>query len=105
MTDSSSTQATSKTTILDEAAELTSRDRQDVYGPPSRDFERIAGAWRSLFGWDVTAEQVALAMVIVKVSRLQTTPTHRDSVVDIAGYARCYEMTALDPALDPVTRV
>jgi hypothetical protein len=30
-------------------------------------------------------------MVLVKVARLVITPDHRDSIVDLAGYARCYE--------------
>ena len=34
----------------------------------------------------------ALYMVQVKVARLLNTPAHRDSVVDIAGYANTYGM-------------
>jgi hypothetical protein len=40
----------------------------------------------------VSAEQVALCMMLVKISRLCQTPDHLDSVVDIAGYSRTYEM-------------
>lgn len=79
-------------TILEEASRIVSGDRGDDYGHPGDDFERTAGAWAALFGWDVTASQVALAMIVVKLSRLQETPDKRDSVVDIAGYARTYEM-------------
>lgn len=78
-------------TILETAARLVDGDRGDAYGHPAEDFERTAGAWRALFGWDADARKVALAMVCVKLSRLVQSPDHRDSVIDTAGYARTYE--------------
>lgn len=75
---------------LEEAQELVHGARGDAYGHPADDFERTAGMWRALFGWDVKASDVALAMVCVKLSRLQQSPMKRDSVVDIAGYAEAY---------------
>lgn len=78
--------------VLEEAGRIVGGDRGDDYGHPGDDFARTAGAWSALFGWDVTPGQVALAMVVVKLSRLQETPDKRDSIVDIAGYARTYEM-------------
>lgn len=80
-------------TILDEAAKLTSQDRQAVYGHPADDYARTAAMWSAYLGVEVTALQAQMCMVLVKVSRLANTPTHRDSLVDIAGYARTYEMT------------
>lgn len=80
-------------TILDEAAQLTSTDRQAVYGHPADDYARTAAMWSAYLGVEVTALQAQMCMVLVKVSRLANTPTHRDSLVDIAGYARTYEMT------------
>lgn len=85
-------QPPSDETVLDEAHRIVGGDRGDDYGHPGDDFARTAGAWQALFGWDVTPAQVALAMVVVKLSRLQETPDKRDSIVDIAGYARTYEM-------------
>lgn len=82
----------SEENVLEEAGRIVAGDRGDEYGHPGDDFARTAGAWSSLFGWDVTPRQVALAMVVVKLSRLQETPDKRDSIVDIAGYARTYEM-------------
>lgn len=78
-------------TILAEAAELVDADRQVTYGHPRDDFAKTALMWSAIFGVDVTVEQVALAMCCVKISRLLQTPDHRDSVVDLAGYARTYE--------------
>lgn len=85
-------QPPSTETILEEAQRLVGGDRGTDYGHPRDDFARTAGAWAALFGWAVTPAQVALAMIIVKLSRLQETPDKRDSIVDIAGYARTYEM-------------
>lgn len=68
-------------------------DRQAVYGHPADDYARTAAMWSAYLGVEVTALQAQMCMVLVKVSRLANTPTHRDLLVDIAGYARTYEMT------------
>jgi hypothetical protein len=84
-------QPPSDETILDEAERLVGGSRGDDYGHPGEDFARTAACWSALFGWTVQPEQVALAMICVKLSRLSQTPTKRDSLTDIAGYARTYE--------------
>lgn len=78
--------------ILDEAEEIVNGARQTAYGHPIDDFTKTAKMWSGLFGVDITAEQVALGMMAVKMSRLLNTPNHRDSMVDIAGYAKTYQM-------------
>lgn len=80
--------------VLAEAAQLTNRTRKDVYAHPSINFDRIARLWSVILGCDVTPEQHALCMIAVKISRLVETPGHRDSLVDIAGYARTIELLA-----------
>lgn len=75
--------------ILNEAADLIDGDRNDVYGDPIEDFSRIARYWSILFGVEVTPEQVAQAMILMKVSRLEVGVAKRDTWVDIAGYAGC----------------
>lgn len=79
-------------TVLDEATQLTDRTRKDVYAHPSINFERIARMWSVILGVEVTAEQHALCMIAVKLSRLVETPGHRDSLIDLAGYARTIEL-------------
>ena len=77
---------------LETALRLTHGDRHQEYGHPAEDFERTAGMWQALFGWDVDPKDVPLAMACVKLSRLRQSPEHTDSVVDLAGYAEAYSM-------------
>lgn len=72
--------------ILDEAKNAVA-DRGKNYGNVYINHERIAAQWSITLGTEVTAEQVAMMMVQVKLARLMETPDHMDSWVDIAGYA------------------
>jgi precorrin-4 methylase len=63
----------------------------DDYGHPIHDFTRTASMWSTILGVEVTAPQVAICMILVKVSR-ETHKHKRDNLVDIAGYARTLEM-------------
>lgn len=78
-------------TVLQEANSLIYGDRQKAYGPPSEDFKRTAAFWTTLFGVEVTPEQVPMAMWLMKTSRLMNR-MKRDSIVDIAGYAGTLQM-------------
>jgi hypothetical protein len=87
-----------KPTILEEAGSLVDGPREATYGHPMDDFSAVGKAARELGvqpgAWlddGQNALHHALYMVLVKISRLIQTPDHRDSVVDIAGYARTYE--------------
>ena len=81
-----------KPSALMRAHKLVHDERQSDYGHPADDFSRTAALWRALFGWDADAKDVALAMVCVKLSRLQASPEHHDSIVDAAGYMETYRM-------------
>ena len=78
--------------VLTEANRLIHGDRQGVYGHPYHDFTRTATMWSGYKGIEFTPEDVAAMMIQVKLSRLANSPGHRDSVVDIAGYAGTLEM-------------
>lgn len=78
-------------TVLDEAARLTVGDRQADYGHPIEDHTRTATMWSALLGRPVTAEQVCLCMVALKLSRQCHRPK-RDNLVDACGYLRNVEM-------------
>jgi hypothetical protein len=79
--------------VLDEASKAVDGDRGDNYGHPYDDFGRVVEAANAL-GIDPLSGRLhhALYMILVKMSRLVQTPDHRDSLVDIPGYARTYEM-------------
>lgn len=85
--------------ILLQAEELIHGARNKDYGAPLDDFSKTAKMWSAVLGTEVTAEQVALCMICVKISRLCNTPGHLDSVIDIAGYAGTYEMVRDERAL------
>lgn len=83
--------------IFNEAAEaavtkglvVVQGDREQTYGSPTVNFENIARLWSVVAGAPITAHQVALMMVQLKVARLMNTPGHEDSWADIVGYVAC----------------
>jgi len=79
--------------ILEKANELVNGDRQQDYGDPKENHQRIANLWNayccrgdSYMRFD--PHNVAIMMMLVKVARLMNTPEHEDTWVDIAGYAQ-----------------
>mgnify|MGYP000275848153 CR=1 FL=1 len=62
-------------------------DRGAAYGDPKTQMEAIAQRWSTTLGTPVTAHQVALCMIDLKLARLAYDPRHADSVVDVIGYA------------------
>lgn len=85
---------TTRTSVLMEANKIVNGARNKAYGDAEDNFRNIAGLWEAYFtnkGSDVvvTPIDVANMMVLMKIARLQWTPSHRDSWVDIAGYAAC----------------
>lgn len=80
-------------TILQEAQRITDGDRAKAYGRALPDAERWAAIFGALTGFDVRPEHFPLALLATTLSRLSQSPRcyHRDSVVDIAGYARVVE--------------
>ena len=76
-------------TILDRAKSIITGNRQTTNGKPERSFHKIAERWSLTLGANVTAQQVALMMVDLKMVRALegvTTEGHDDHFVDMAGY-------------------
>ena len=72
-------------------------ERRRQYGPARPLFEQVARRWSATLGVDVTPEQVVLCMIDVKMARLAHDPAHRDSAVDVAGYAALLAELSSDP--------
>jgi len=73
-------------TVLQEAESLINGDRAATYGDAKESFNRIAGMWSAYLGTEVTGLDVTNMMILLKVSRTKGG-YHRDSYVDIGGYA------------------
>ena len=92
--------------MLEHAAKLVSGQRAQDYGDKTENHKRIATLWNiwlneSRMNDDglpskITAYDVAMMMLLVKVARLMHSPGHQDSHVDIAGYASILEEIASD---------
>lgn len=85
---------TPRAALLLEALNLVESDRNKDYGSPWDDFQRTARMWNAMWGgkadgtpfmpWDV-----AVALICVKLSRIQESLDKKDHWADIAGYAAC----------------
>ena len=80
---------TGRQVVLDTARGLVLRDRNQDYGSPEDDFRRTAAMWSAYTGHQFTPHDVAVMMILIKVSRLSESPGKLDHWVDIAGYAAC----------------
>lgn len=83
-------------TILQEAERIINGDRQGSYGPPEQSLGDIANLWSPYLGKEISAQDVANLMILLKVSRSKRG-FHRDSFVDIAGYAGLTEKLVPKP--------
>lgn len=76
--------------VLRTAESLVNGQRADDYGPPAGNFGRVAAMWSAQFAAKLkeplTADEVAIALVHLKLSRLANTPDHADSFIDACGY-------------------
>lgn len=96
--------------LLDKAKKYITQDRNNTYGPPHQDFQRVADMMTSLGfrgpgGGPVQAHHFAMVMVCLKLSRLVWSPLHDDNWVDMAGYAGCggeaAHLTLNPPSAEP----
>lgn len=72
--------------LLREAASVLI-NRRKQYGPASVLLDGVARRWSITLGHPVTPAQVVLCMIDLKLARLAVNSRHRDSAIDVAGYA------------------
>lgn len=60
--------------------------RVSVYGNPIDTYTRIAEVWSGILDHSVTATDVALCMIGMKLVRTQVTPDYSDNSDDVEGY-------------------
>lgn len=84
-----------RTALLSKAAAVVCGQRENNYGAPEDNFRRIARLWNAHL--ENTArpvllrpEDIPLMMALFKIARLEHSPSHEDSIVDLIGYAACY---------------
>lgn len=73
--------------IFSQARELINGDRQQDYGDKQTNFQRIADLWTAYSDSPFSPKDVAVMMILVKVARIANTENHKDSWLDIIGYA------------------
>lgn len=76
-----------KEDVLKKAIDLINGERASDYGDAYDCHNRIAKLWSIVLGIKVTAQMVALCLILVKIARLITSPHKLDSWIDIGGYA------------------
>ena len=80
-------------TVAVDAINLVEGDRQDKYGSYDENLSRIAGMWENYLGVPVSAMDVALMMVLVKISRSKAGYA-RDNAVDGVAYFLMHDSLA-----------
>ena len=71
---------------LDTAAKIVTGQRQHDYGDKYQNHENIARLWSAYLDYEISAHDVAICMLLVKVARLKHRAT-KDCYIDMAGYA------------------
>lgn len=82
--------------ILDLAKRCVVGDREQDYGSPEQNFERIAEMWEVYLVGKCTSadvciqpEDVAAMLALLKIARIASGHAKADNWVDLAGYAAC----------------
>lgn len=84
--------------VLTTAQSIVDGARQQAYGHPDDNHSCTADMVHAFlerkYGTDgkLDALDVCVINILQKISRLANTPDHLDSLVDICGYARNYQM-------------
>ena len=85
---------TPRRALLLQAADTIDGDRNETYGGPESSFRTIAGLWNEYMhakdGDALQPHDVAAMLALLKIARIAGSGgTHKDSWLDLAGYAAC----------------
>ena len=80
-------------TVAVDAIRLVDEDRNDSYGPPEENLQRIADMWAGYLNIPITKEDVSLMMVLLKISRSKAGYC-RDNAVDGVAYFLIHDSMA-----------
>jgi|TARA_R110000803_G_scaffold122838_3_gene190815 hypothetical protein len=72
---------------LKKAELLISGPRAKAYGDAYETHQNIAKMWSIVLKKEITVHDVYRCMIALKCVRLNKTPKHEDSMIDIIGYA------------------
>ena len=72
--------------FLEEAVRLVGGQRQKDYGDKTENHKNIANLWSAYLDVDITAENVAIMMSLLKVARTKLGATSKDTYIDMAAY-------------------
>lgn len=79
----------SREEFLKEVMEVVCQDRDTQYGNPEDSFNIIARYWSIYLGKQISPKDVSALMILLKIARIQQNTEHKDSWLDVAGYATC----------------
>jgi len=88
---------TPRRALLESAADTIDGDRNDTYGGPESSFKAISVLWNEYLrvittvpGDALQPHDVAAMLALLKIARIAGSGgTHKDSWLDLAGYAAC----------------
>ena len=86
--------------LFAEANDIINGERQQVYGPPTESFQRIAAFWSAYTGVKLNEVDIVYMMQLLKISRgkqdalafNEGRKISRDNPMDTVGYAGCLEL-------------
>lgn len=71
--------------ILVKALDIINGEKQKEYGDPAVMFPKIAQMWSAYLGREISSEDVAMMMTLLKIAR-QSYEHKADNLIDAAGY-------------------
>lgn len=85
--DTNSSNSISRDEILSKAKSIINGERQGTYGDAEDSLQTIADMWSAYLNTEISSEDVANMMILMKVARNSSGVYKDDNWIDICGYA------------------